>query len=115
MATLRDHLELSASRGNEYARQALIGPEFPEPLEYLHHWALSLHGRSGFGQHGVNPLTYGTIADWSRLTDQYPEPHEVDALFQIDAAMIYTPEVEEKKAPESPEAPKVPWPKRKAS
>ncbi len=34
------------------------------------------------------PLSYTTIADWSRLKGISVKPHEVDALIYLDAAML---------------------------
>lgn len=36
---------------------------------------------------GANPLTYTTIMDWAVLTDRTVLPHEVQALFLLDAVM----------------------------
>lgn len=58
-------------------------------MAYLYEWALALHGRSGADMGGVSLLSYGTIADWARLTDTWPQPHEVEALLQIDLAMRF--------------------------
>jgi hypothetical protein len=43
---------------------------------------------------GLMPLSYTTIADWARLKDMAPLPHEVDALIQLDAVMLYPGEEE---------------------
>jgi hypothetical protein len=84
---LRAHLALAASRGIVRAREALAGPPFPEALAYLLAWAYALHGRSGVGELGFAPLTYTTVADWSRLMGLAVAPHEVEALMQIDGVM----------------------------
>ncbi len=42
---------------------------------------------------GVAPLTYGTIADWARLTGTEPEGYEVEALLLLDAVMRH-PEID---------------------
>lgn len=59
----------------------------PEALGYLHEWLLELFGRSGVSMDGLAPLTYSTIADWARLTDRRPQPHEVKALLHLDLVM----------------------------
>lgn len=92
--TRRAHLEASAARGNATAEAALEGPPYPEPLRALHGWAMELVGRSGADLNGLAPLTYGTIADWARLTGRFPRPHEVRALLLLDAA-IRRPDPEE--------------------
>lgn len=86
----RDHLEAAAKKSAR-ARAELEGPPFPESLSYLWTWATELHGRSGVGQFGASPLGYGTIADWSRLTNTNTRPHEVEALLMLDGAMFYFP------------------------
>lgn len=85
--TRRSHLEVAASRGNAKAIAALEGPPYPEPLRYLHGWAMELVGRSGADMNGLAPISYGTIADWARLTGRAPAPHEIRALLRLDAAM----------------------------
>lgn len=109
-AETRAYLEASAAKGNAEAIERLRGPEFPEDMEYLWVWALEMHGRSGANMAGLNPLTYGTIRDWSALTEQYPDPLEVQALMAVDAA-LRSPETTQDDKP----APKPPaWPTRKA-
>lgn len=63
----------------------LDGPPAPVALQYLLQWAGELIGRSGVGFDGLNPLTYDTVAHWARLTGRDPAPHEVHALFLLDA------------------------------
>ncbi len=72
--------------GAYYAKQ-LHGPETPRALAYLREWLYQLVGRSGVGMSGANPLSYGTIADWSRLTGNRPTPDEVEALLYLDAVL----------------------------
>lgn len=86
--TQRDHLKAAAAKGNKGAIKALKGPEFPEALAYLWRWARELHCKSGVGMSGFLPLTYTTIADWSRLTGNNPRPYEVEALFALDAILL---------------------------
>ncbi len=88
-ATERDHLMVAAGKGVASAIRALAGPGFPDGMGYLYGWAQELHGRSGVGMSGYNPLTYSTIADWARLKDVDIEPHEVDALLYLDAVMLH--------------------------
>ncbi len=84
----RAHLESSARRGNPEAIAKLAGPEFPEDMEYLWAWTMETHGRSGVGMAGLAPLGYGTIADWSALTGNDPDPLEVEGMIAIDAALM---------------------------
>lgn len=92
IGTQRSHFEMGIPKGNPRSIAALQGgPEMPEALRYLYDWARDLHGRSGIGPHGLNPLTYTTIADWSRLTGTTVYPHEVQALLALDAVMLHPP------------------------
>lgn len=50
-------------------------------------WARSLYGRSGYVEGHALPLSYLTIAAWSYLTGERPEPQEVDALIAMDEAI----------------------------
>lgn len=90
----RVHVEALAKRGNARAQSMLIGPPLPDTLAYLWNWALELHGRSGVGMHGLNPLTYTTIADWARLTRRHPGPLEVEALIRLDAVLLNPPKAD---------------------
>lgn len=61
---------------------------------------------------GAAPLSYATIEAWSRLTDTRVEPHEVDALLMLDAAIRHSEEPKEdaqEAAPRQTEA----WPTKK--
>lgn len=80
-------MEIAAKRGVKRAIEKLEGPPFPDVLMYLYDWIGELYGRSGAGMAGVNPLTYGTIADWARLTGRDLQPHEVHALITLDAVL----------------------------
>lgn len=72
------------------ARKILDGaPVVPDCLSYLLDWLDMLHGRSGIGMTGIVPLTYTTIADWSRLTGTAVAPHEVHALLVLDAVRCH--------------------------
>ena len=64
-------------------------------------------------QLGVAPLSYGTIADWCRLRGRNPNPAEVDALIELDAALMHhtTPEAKPVDEPKPTPA----WPKRKGA
>lgn len=80
---------VAARKGVTSAILALTGPGFPDGMDFLYVWAQELHGRSGVGMNGYNPLTYTTIADWARLKDVDISPHEVDALLYLDGAMLH--------------------------
>jgi hypothetical protein len=85
----RAHYEKLARHGDQVSIDKLKPPEYPEWIDYLREWAVELHGRSGVGMGGYAPLTYTTIADWSRLNRVPIDPEEVRALMQLDAAMLY--------------------------
>jgi hypothetical protein len=53
-----------------------------------------LHGRSGVGMSGPAPLSYSTIADWSRLKGVVILPEEIDALLLLDSVMLFPGERE---------------------
>lgn len=82
--TQRAALEHAARRGSASAIQQLASPPCPPELDYLRRWAYELTGRSGFSEVGMNPLTYGTIESWARLTGRHPSPADVDALLRLD-------------------------------
>ena len=109
-ATQRDHWELAAAQGSTVARAKLEAPEFPEELAYMWDWTTELHGRSGVNMAGLNPLSYGTIDAWGRLTDRVLTPHEVEGLILLDAAL--RPPDDVKSEPDEPaEVPAWPEPK----
>jgi hypothetical protein len=108
-----EHWSEAARRGNAVARAKLDGPPFPDALGYLWQWAMELQGRSGVGMAGLNPLSYGTIMDWATLTDQYPEPHEIEALLILDAVMRAPEPKDQGRAVDEPAPPDTPWPTRK--
>ena len=86
--TVRQHLQSIAAQDPSVLAD-LEGPRFPEELSHLWDWSQELHGQSGVGQSGWLPLTFTTIADWSKLLDINILPEEVSALMQIDRALLY--------------------------
>lgn len=74
----------------------LSGPELPEDLEYLWNWYCEISAGRGEGMNGPAPLSYVSIDAWSRLTDTEIAPHEVRAIFWLDAISRH-PEVGEEK------------------
>jgi len=66
----------------------LRGPECPDSLRFLLGWLYELHARSGVGMNGMNPLTWGTIGEWSRIMGITPDADEVRALFLLDAVLL---------------------------
>lgn len=84
--TLYDLWSEKARRGDSEAAVLLDGPPFPDTLGYLHQWFGELSNARGMGFTGPAAITYQDVDAWARLTDQHPAPHEVAALFAIDAA-----------------------------
>lgn len=101
MGTHRSHYEKAAAKNNSAGARARAmlydGPQLPDALDYLLEWSRDLHGKSGVGPHGYNPLTYTTIADWSRLTGTTVHPHEVEALIRLDAVFLNPPDLSRRK------------------
>lgn len=88
----RERLAASAKTGNPEAIEALRERPFPDPIAYLWHWVLEI--RRGLGMDG---FTWQALTGWSRFTKHRPQPHEVEALFAIDAAMRETTTPEQQK------------------
>ncbi len=82
----RVHLQAAAARGIQRAKDRLRGPEFPEPLRYLYDWFHELLAGRGVDMNGLMPLSFTELDAWARQTRRRPEPHEVRALFLLDAA-----------------------------
>lgn len=84
-ATLGDHAAYLKAQGIEPDEDE---PELP-PLEvaYLWGWFCELHAGRGGGL-GPAPITWEAIASWATLTDRTPQPWEVDAIRQLDAAWL---------------------------
>lgn len=86
-STLRAHLEAAARRGSATAIQALREPPFPRAVTYLWAWLMEIRRGLGVGVNGSESLTWVSLDAWARRTERAPEPHEVDALFTLDAAL----------------------------
>lgn len=102
---------IAAAKRNETARAKLEGPAFPQRIGYLWDWTMQLHGRSGAHMSGLNPLSYTTIRDWAELTNQWPEPHEVNALIELDALLLGI--AREPEPEPEPAKPQSAWPEKK--
>jgi hypothetical protein len=85
--TERVHLESVARRGHKESIARLTEPYFPEALDYLWVWLKQLRRGLGEGMHGLALLTWTTFDAWCRRMQVNPEPHEVDALFSLDAVL----------------------------
>lgn len=103
--TQREHLEGLAARGVPSAAAMLEGPPVPDEFAYLRTWVYELHGRSGLGMGGFAPLSYATIDAWARLTDRTVTPAEVEALIQLDTALLAPggADADESDAPAAPD------------
>lgn len=60
----------------------------PAELAYLLEWFCELATARGSGGSGLNPIGYGEIDAWSRLTRTDVTPAEVALLRAIDAAFL---------------------------
>jgi hypothetical protein len=70
----------------------------PYEVEHLWHWFCDLSAvRTGSG-FGANPIGYGEIEAWARLTGNDPTPWEVSVLRRMDIAAL---EKFAKKAPKT--------------
>ena len=84
----REHLVLAAKAGNQRAAAALAAqPDLPEPIEYVWDWWEELSAGRAEGFSGPAPLSWLDIDAWARRTDRDPKPHEIWALFLLDATM----------------------------
>lgn len=99
----------AARRGNAHARKRLEGPPFPEDLAHVWKWAQELYGRSGINMAGLNPLSYESLLAWAVLTDQWPEPHEIEALLAVDS-VLRAPEAKKADASKKEAGTVAPWP-----
>lgn len=86
---MRAHLEISARKGSKAARRELERYQLPDEVLYLWNWAYELYGRSGAHMNGLNPVSYTTIQAWAAMTGHRPTSLEVEALIQLDTAMMY--------------------------
>ncbi len=112
----REHYRFLAEKGRQDAIDMLEGPECPVDLMYLYNFAIELHGRSGAGMGGLNPLSHTELRNWSDLTGWSLDPHEVEALMALDSVMRHPPKEEEtKKEPVNEHAPRQvsAWPTKK--
>lgn len=87
--TVRSHLTALARMGKESARRELEVPPCPPQIQYLVEMAQALWGRSGASQVGLLPLSPTVLKDFCILTGEEIEPHEVEALFLLDAVMLH--------------------------
>jgi len=83
------HFEELARRGNATAIAWLEGPEMPEALTPLWRRFLALDASRGVNEAGLMPLTYPDVRAYAALTDWQPEPHEADALMELDRAIRF--------------------------
>lgn len=113
-STVRKHLEAAARIGDAAAAAELEGPECPEEAAYLVDWFWELWYRSGVGMAGPAPLSHRELDAWARLTRTDPDPLEVWALMQLDAAAMDDSEAPKEEAEPAPRAAEAPaWPAKK--
>ena len=83
----REHLEtIQAKHGIEM--EGLIGPPFPDIVEYVWSAFNSLHAGRGYGFSGPNPLSYENIAAWMSLTGIELSAWELDVVKRLDALWL---------------------------
>jgi hypothetical protein len=70
----------------------------PEAGRLLWSAFIELDGTRGFGEAGPQPIAFAEIEAWCRLKRTPLEPHHVDALRAMDAAMIAHVAAEARKA-----------------
>lgn len=92
----------------------------PVEVRYLVDWAFELHGRSGHGGFGANPLNPVVIEAWARLNQIELHWWEVRALLELDAKIASRSRPPREDGGGDPEEPKrtrevrIPWPTRRA-
>ena len=69
----------------------LLGPPFPDALEYLYEWLMELDGARDVGMNGLKPFTYQMLDAWARMTQRDPQPHELAALIRLGHVFLYPP------------------------
>lgn len=116
-ARRRAHLEAAARTGSAFARQQLEEPEFPVALTYLWGWVHEIRQGLGVGMDGLASLTWTALEAWQRLTDRLLQPHEVEAVFAVDAALRWTGDDEPtaSPAPRTTPRPMEAWPVKKGT
>lgn len=92
--TQRAHWVQSAKSGNAIARAKLRAPRFPDSLGYLYDWFRDLSARravvvGAMGAPAHGPITDEQVRAWRENMRVSPAPHEVQALFTLDAAQRY--------------------------
>lgn len=105
----RAHFEEAARRGDESARRALQGPEFPESVRYLHEMFAQLNTMRSFSEAGPQAIGAETLRAADALFDWSLRPHEAEALSMLDVAWRVARLPEPEKAPEDIE-PTPAWP-----
>lgn len=80
---LRDHVAQAVSMGRRDPSE-LDGPGMPDSMRHLWGWFQELAMVRSVGMNGANPINFGDIDAWARLTDREVLPHEVRALMRID-------------------------------
>jgi hypothetical protein len=66
----------------------LAGPPMPPGMAYLFDWFLELDVARGSSGFGPNPIGYGEMEAWSRLTGRLLLPWEVVTLRHLDSARL---------------------------
>jgi hypothetical protein len=92
----------------------LDGPEFPEPLTYLFERFNMLNGMRGEGMSGPGAFTPDFIKAADDLFDWGLQPHEVEALAQLDLTWRIAIRPDAPVTQPVKQQQDAPWPTRKA-
>lgn len=66
----------------------LLGPQLPSLVSHIWSAFLMLSAGRQTAMGGMNPLSYGEIEAWSRLSGVTLEPWELDAIKLLDAEYL---------------------------
>lgn len=78
--TVADHLEKAGREPPPI--------DVPEQGEHLLEWFFALDAARSSNGMGANPIGYGELDAWSRLTGAEPSPQEVVILKRMDTAYL---------------------------
>lgn len=84
----------------------LDGPECDGALLYLYGWWRELDDARQSGINGLDPISFGEMEAWARLTKRAPSVDEVQTMRRIDVAYLrmYAAEAAKRAAPKKPKA-----------
>lgn len=86
---MREHLESlakQAARSGKPPPDELDGPDCPECAAHVWGWFCEVARRRTNSGFGLNPVSYGELTDWARLTCTRPSAMEVEWIMALDDA-----------------------------